>query len=80
MKIDLSGKSAVVTGSTGGIGLAIATGLAKAGAAVTVAGRTQERVDAAVADVRKASGRGETGGVVADIGTAEGSAPPARCR
>lgn len=72
MKIDLSGKSAVVTGSTGGIGLAIATGLAKAGAGVTVVGRTQERVDAAVAGVRKASGRDDAGGVVADIGTAEG--------
>ncbi|MFZ7096087.1 SDR family NAD(P)-dependent oxidoreductase [Luteimonas dalianensis] len=74
MKIDLSGKSAVVTGSTGGIGLAIATGLAKAGAAVTVVGRAQERVDAAVAEIRSAAGRDDTGGVVADVGTAQGCA------
>ncbi|NLB58872.1 MAG: SDR family oxidoreductase [Gammaproteobacteria bacterium] len=74
MKIDLSGKRAVVTGSTGGIGLAIATGLAKAGAAVTIVGRAQERVDAALAEIRKASGRDDAGGVVADIGTAEGCA------
>lgn len=74
MKIDLSGKSAVVTGSTGGIGLAIATGLAKAGASVTVVGRAQERVDAALAGIRKASGRNDASGVVADIGTSEGCA------
>ncbi len=74
MKIDLSGKRAVVTGSTGGIGLAIATGLAKAGAAVTIVGRSQERVDAAVAEVRKASGRDDAVGAVADLGTAAGCA------
>ena len=73
MKIDLSGKTAIVTGSTGGIGLAIATGLAQAGAAVTVVGRAQERVDAALAEIRKAGGRDATG-VVADPGTAEGCA------
>lgn len=43
MKIDLSGKSAVVSGSTAGIGYAIAKGLAEAGAAVVVNGRTEER-------------------------------------
>lgn len=48
MVIDLSGKNAVVTGSTGGIGLAIATGLARAGAQVTVVGRDKGRLDAAV--------------------------------
>lgn len=36
MNIDLSGKPAIVTGSTGGIGLAIATGLSRAGATVTL--------------------------------------------
>ena len=41
MIIDLSGKTAIVTGSTGGIGLAIATGLARAGARVTIVGREQ---------------------------------------
>ena len=41
MNIDLSGKTAIVTGSTAGIGLAIAKGLATAGAKVVVNGRTQ---------------------------------------
>ena len=51
MKIDLSGKTALVTGSTAGIGYAIAKGLAQAGAAVIVNGRKQETVDRAVAAV-----------------------------
>ena len=54
MKIDLSGKTALVTGSTSGIGHAIAKGLAAAGATVTVNGRTQAKVDAAVAAIAKA--------------------------
>lgn len=72
MKIDLSGKTALVTGSTAGIGLAIATGLAQAGVAVTVVGRDQQRVDSAVASINKATGRTDTSGIVADPGTAEG--------
>lgn len=71
MKIDLSGKTALVTGSTLGIGLAIATGLAEAGAAVVVNGRKAEAVEAAVAAL-KASG--DVSGTVADVGTAEGCA------
>lgn len=74
MKIELSGKSALVTGSTGGIGLAIATGLARAGAAVTIVGRTQARVDQALAKLHKDSGRNDASGVVADVGTAAGCA------
>src|SRR6185312_14849730 len=53
MNIDLSTRSAIVTGSTAGIGLAIATGLAQAGAAVVITGRTQARVDEAIAAVMK---------------------------
>ena len=41
MKIDLTGRTAVITGSTGGIGLAIAKGLASAGADIVVNGRRQ---------------------------------------
>ena len=55
MKIDLTGKLAVVTGSTAGIGLAIAKGLAASGAAVVINGRSErgaglrdQRVDEAV--------------------------------
>ena len=72
MKIDLSGKTAIVTGSTGGIGLAIAIGLANAGAAITLVGRTQARVDEAVAKLRDATGSADGTGVATDIGTAEG--------
>ncbi|PDT21254.1 SDR family NAD(P)-dependent oxidoreductase [Rhizobium hidalgonense] len=49
MNIDLSGKVALVTGSTEGIGFAIAHGLHSAGAEVIIKGRTREKVDAAVA-------------------------------
>jgi NAD(P)-dependent dehydrogenase (short-subunit alcohol dehydrogenase family) len=74
MIIDLSGKTAIVTGSTGGIGLAIATGLAQAGAQVTVVGRDHARVERAQAQVRKATNRDDVRGVVCDLGTAEGAA------
>ncbi|MNZ88718.1 3-oxoacyl-[acyl-carrier-protein] reductase FabG [compost metagenome] len=72
MIIDLSGKTAIVTGSTGGIGLAIARGLADAGAVVVVCGREQERVDAALARLRDTRGGAQARGVVADVGTAAG--------
>lgn len=54
MKIDLSGKTALVTGSTAGIGNAIAKGLAATGAEVVVNGRGQAKVDAAVAAIEQA--------------------------
>lgn len=74
MIIDLSVKTAIVTGSTGGIGLAIPTGLAQAGAQVTVVGRDQGRVDVAVAKVCTGSGRDDARGIVSDPGTQEGVA------
>lgn len=70
MQIDLSGKSAIVTGATGGIGLAIATGLAQAGAEVVIVGRSEDRVEAA----KKRVGSDGLRGVVADVGTPEGCA------
>ncbi|WP_448098963.1 SDR family NAD(P)-dependent oxidoreductase [Luteibacter yeojuensis] len=74
MNIDLSKRSAIVSGSTAGIGLAIATGLAAAGASVVVTGRTQARVDEAIASVKKAVPGAKVSGVAADLGTAEGAA------
>ena len=50
MNLGLQGKLAVVSGSTAGIGLAIAAALAAEGAKVVVNGRTQTRVDAAIND------------------------------
>src|SRR3981189_3521822 len=74
MKIDLSGKTALVTGSTSGIGHAIAKGLAAAGADVVINGRTQGKVDAAVTAIGKIAGKagGKVRGVAADVSTAAG--------
>jgi len=72
MKIDLSGKTALVTGSTSGIGQAIARGLAGAGAAVVVNGRTQARVDATAAAMTKAVPGSKVRGIAADVSTAAG--------
>jgi NAD(P)-dependent dehydrogenase (short-subunit alcohol dehydrogenase family) len=71
MDLQLAGKTALVTGSTAGIGLAIAKKLAAEGASVTITGRSQDKLDKAAADV------GEVGAVqpiLADPGTAEGAA------
>jgi len=72
MHIDLNGKHAIITGSTAGIGFAIAEGLAKAGANVVITGRTQQRVDEAIARIKKAAPDAGIEGVAADLGTAEG--------
>ncbi|KIU43318.1 MULTISPECIES: SDR family oxidoreductase [Bradyrhizobium] len=67
MDLQLNGKIALVTGSTAGIGLAIAKRLVAEGATVVICGRNQQKLDAAI---------GETGarGVLADPATADGAA------
>jgi NAD(P)-dependent dehydrogenase (short-subunit alcohol dehydrogenase family) len=70
MKIDRSGKTALVTGSTAGIGHAIAKGLAASGASVVINGRGQDKVDAAVRKLEAAGGK--VRGVAADVSTAAG--------
>ena len=72
MKIDLSGKAALVTGSTAGIGHAIAKGLAAAGANVAINGRGQAKVDAAVTAIAKAVPGARAQGIAADVATAAG--------
>ncbi|WJV51580.1 SDR family NAD(P)-dependent oxidoreductase [Streptomyces flavofungini] len=72
MQIDLVGKSALVTGSTQGIGAAIAAGLARAGARVSVNGRTKESVDAALERLRGADPEADLVAAPGDITTDDG--------
>ncbi len=74
MKIDLSGKTAIVTGSTAGIGYAIAKGLAQAGAEVVLNGRTAVTVDRALARLRSEVVPAKLRGIAADVGSADGCA------
>jgi NAD(P)-dependent dehydrogenase (short-subunit alcohol dehydrogenase family) len=73
MDLQLDNKKALVTGSTGGIGLAIAERLAIEGAEVIIAGRTRAKLDEAVENIRIAGGA-HVSGVLADPATTEGAA------
>lgn len=72
MKIDLTGKTAIVTGSTGGIGFAIAKGLVQARSAVVLNGREQNAVDKAIARLQEDVPDAEVRGIAADVGTSGG--------
>ncbi|MYV98029.1 SDR family oxidoreductase [Streptomyces sp. SID3343] len=73
MRIDLTGKTALVTGSTQGIGAAIATGLGRAGARVAVNGRSRESVDAALERLRGEVADAEFVAAPGDIATDAGT-------
>jgi NAD(P)-dependent dehydrogenase (short-subunit alcohol dehydrogenase family) len=72
MNIDLSGKTALVTGSTAGIGYAIAKGLAASGAAVVLNGRKQASVDAAAKRLAGEVAGANVRGIGADVSTEAG--------
>jgi NAD(P)-dependent dehydrogenase (short-subunit alcohol dehydrogenase family) len=67
MDLKIDGKTALVTGSTAGIGLEIARRLASEGADVVICGRSQAKLDAAIAET------GAARGVLADPATAQGA-------
>ena len=69
MDLHIAGKTALVTGSTAGIGLAIAKRLAQEGALVTICGRNQQKLDEAAQDIG-----GDVRAILADPATAEGAA------
>ncbi len=73
MDLQLNNRRALITGSTGGIGYAIAHGLATEGAHVTITGRTQPSVDAALERLNKSVPKARADGVAADCATASGA-------
>lgn len=73
MDLQLTDKVALVSGSTAGIGLAIATALAQEGAAVVVNGRTEGRVNAALDQIKQQFPNARLQGLTADLGTVSGA-------
>lgn len=74
MKIELNGKKALVTGSSGGIGLAIAFGLAEAGAEIVLHGRNADKLAHGAAAIAKKLPAARVSTVQADLATADGAA------
>jgi NAD(P)-dependent dehydrogenase (short-subunit alcohol dehydrogenase family) len=73
MDLKLNDKTALVTGSTAGIGLEIARKLAAEGASVVLTGRSRAKLDRAAASIAAEPGIGSVRGVLADAATAEGA-------
>jgi NAD(P)-dependent dehydrogenase (short-subunit alcohol dehydrogenase family) len=73
MDLRLTGKVALITGSTAGIGFASARSLAKEGAHVYLNGRTQARVDSAIRAIRSEIAGAEVDGIEADFADASGA-------
>jgi NAD(P)-dependent dehydrogenase (short-subunit alcohol dehydrogenase family) len=78
MNLELEDKTAFISGSTAGIGLAIASRLAREGADVIVNGRTKDRVEEAVAQIKSEFPAAKIRGIAGDLGTAEGCAEVVR--
>src|ERR1700694_4574642 len=74
MDLGLKGKTIVVTGSTAGIGFAIAAAFAAEGAKVIINGRTQARVTTALEHIRQRIKDADVRRIPADLGTAQGVA------
>ena len=74
MKIDLSGKVALVTASTAGIGFAIAKGLAESGAEIILNGRSEQSVNAAIARLQNEVSGAKARPAIADLSDADGAA------
>jgi NAD(P)-dependent dehydrogenase (short-subunit alcohol dehydrogenase family) len=72
MDLQINSKIALISGSTVGIGFAIATELAREGARVVINGRSQKNVDSAVTRLRSLVAGADVQGVAADLSTAEG--------
>jgi NAD(P)-dependent dehydrogenase (short-subunit alcohol dehydrogenase family) len=72
MKIDVNGKVALVTGSTTGIGFAIACGLAEAGAEVILNGRSNQRLQDAMGQLQTKVPAAKLRAIAADVATADG--------
>ncbi|MFC9775064.1 SDR family NAD(P)-dependent oxidoreductase [Paenibacillus chitinolyticus] len=72
MQLHLQGKTALVTGSTAGIGKAIATSLAAEGATVLINGRSEEKVTNTIHEIQDGHAGAKLESVVADLGTEQG--------
>ena len=71
IELEMTGRSALITGGSKGLGLAIATNFVNAGANVAIVARNRADLDAARADITKA-GSGKVVAIAADVATAEG--------